>query len=128
MQLFTPFTPGTPISPEQSAQVRHLAILGLRLSVISTFFGVTPEELNDSCGPEIAAAARHAKQAVLGSLYDMATSGKNISATIFWLRTFCPEIFPAPKTSKKSEPEPEFVPRPFKFEVYCNDGEPNFDY
>ena len=108
---------------------------GIRPDAIAGLFGLTEDSLLTEFGEEIAAAARQAKQAVLEALYELATSKKSVSATIFWIKTFCADLLPTPpakdpprKSSKPTAPREEFVPRPFKFEVYNNDGEPNADY
>ncbi len=75
-------------------------------------------------------------QAVLASLHAMATSEKCSAATIFWIKNMCADLLRTPETKetpanrspKRNEPlTPENV-KPIEFDVYCNDGEPNFDY
>ncbi len=120
---------------QEREDICAFARYGLRPNAIALVFGVTEEFLLSGFGEDIAAVARKAKQTVLSALYEMAISKKSISATLFWVKTFCADLLPTPpakdpsrKSSKSTAPREEFVPRPFKFEVYNNDGEPNADY
>ena len=126
---------------EQLEGVRKLASVGLRPSAIAEVFQVTTEHLLKSCGDEITNAELDSHQGVLEALYMMAISQGNLSASLVWIKTHCPELLPAPeskddspKSSSKSDKKKPYVWDPndpndrVRFSVYNNDGEPNADY
>ena len=124
MELIIPITI-TDVSSEQRSQIRRLASLGLRLPVIANLAGVTTGDLSTACEQEIAAAGLESQTAVLAVLLEMATSQKSVSATIFWIKTFCAHLLP---TKRNSRDESRHPPQELKFHVFNNDGAPNDDY
>ena len=110
------------VSSEQRSQIRRLASLGLRLPIIANLAGVTPDDLSTACEQEIAAAGLESQKAVLAALLEMAISQKNVSATIFWIKTFCAHLLPT-NSDSRNEPKPKV-----DFYVFNNDGAPNDDY
>jgi hypothetical protein len=94
MELIIPIT-GTDVSLEQRSQIHRLASLGLRLAVIANLVGLTADDLSAKCGAEIAAHGLESQKAVLASLLERAISRKSVSATIFWIKTFCAHLLPA---------------------------------
>ena len=121
MELIIPINI-TDVSSEQRSQIRRLASLGLRLPIIANLAGVTPDDLSTACEQEIAAAGLESQKAILAALLEMATSQKNVSATIFWIKTFCAHLLPT-NSDSRNEPKPKV-----DFYVFNNDGAPNDDY
>ena len=111
---------------QQRTDVIEMARLGIRHSTIARMFGLPEEILLAGCGEAMAQAALESQTAVLSAILHMAKSGKSVSATIFWLKTFGAHLLPTPPAkddSQKSSGRP-----PVDFFVYNNDGEPNADY
>jgi hypothetical protein len=117
---------GTYPTPEQLKKIVQMASFGFRPSVIAQMLGLPEEILLSSCSNEIAKAALESQESVLSALLNMAKSEKNVSATIFWLKTFGDHLLP---TSPVKDDSPKSSDRPpVDFFVYNNDGEPNADY
>ena len=120
------------LSDEQQRNIREMASSGVRPPLIANSLGVALTDLLETAGDEIAKAAMAPHHAVLKSLHAQAVSQKSAAATIFWLRNMCADLLrPVPKEPSKSrranEPLAPEDFRPIEFDVYCNDGEPNFD-
>jgi hypothetical protein len=64
-----------------------MSALGTSQSQIATFFGIDPKTLRKHFQKELERAAIKANLQVAETLFDMATSGKHVTATIFWART-----------------------------------------
>jgi len=117
---------GTYPTPEQLKKIVQMASFGFRPSVIAQMLGLPEEILLSSCSNEIAKAALESQESVLSALLNMAKSEKNVSATIFWLKTFGSHLLP---TTPVKDDSPKSSDRPpVDFFVYNNDGEPNADY
>lgn len=77
------------VTEKQRQQVKNMAALGLRQEEIATLLEITPKTLRKHFRDELDRGALEANAAVMGSLLQLATSGKNASATIFWVKTRC---------------------------------------
>ena len=132
-----------PPNQKQLDDIREMAGLGVRPAVIAELQKVNLDDLMQSCGDEINAAALTSHKAVLRSLYNMATSERNVSATLFWIKTHCAHLLGLSETknnsksqSSSSKPskdkphdwDPDSANKRIVFTVYNNDGEPNADY
>lgn len=66
-----------------------MVALGIRQEEIATLLDITPKTLRKHFRSELDLGAIEANAKVLESLFQMATSGKNTAATIFWVKTRC---------------------------------------
>ena len=72
---------------EQGRKVRAMAALGIRQEDIALILGLrSPKTLRRHFREELDRAAPEANARVAQSLFQQATSGKNTTATIFWLK------------------------------------------
>ena len=72
---------------EQRNQVKFMAALGIKHEDIARFIGVkSPKTLRSHFRHELDRGAIEANTNVGRTLYKMATSGENPSATIFWVK------------------------------------------
>jgi hypothetical protein len=100
MPAQTPHRNGRPSfkpTDDQRKFTRLLAAYGVPQDEIATMIGISPKTLRKHFKAELNLGSIEAKRAVLTRLYEMATSGKCVSATIFWAKTRC-------GFSTKSEP------------------------
>jgi hypothetical protein len=83
------------------SNVENMARLGIKHEAIATVLGITAKTLRKHFRKELDLGMINANKEVLKTLFDMAKSGKNTSATIFWAKTRCgmrergPEIEPS---------------------------------
>ncbi len=70
-------------------QVKSMVAMGLKQEEISILLDVTPKTLRKHFRNELDRGAVEANAEVMRSLFQMATSGKNTAATIFWVKTRC---------------------------------------
>ena len=70
-------------------QVSEMAGLGIRQEHIATILGISPPTLRKYFRHELDHGAIQANTGVLKTLFQMATSGKNTWATVFWAKTRC---------------------------------------
>jgi hypothetical protein len=113
--------------------VRLMSGMGIPQSQIATIIAVTPKTLRKHYHKELKRSAINANLEVLKTLYSLATSGKNASASIFWAKTRCgfrsglPSLYepdlPAPASSQ-STTSPIPPPPPSSFALINNDGAP----
>lgn len=81
-----------PLTPEQIRDAGRLYGLGLTHNQLAAFFGAKRRTWTNWINrwPELKAALQEgdakATSQVVGTLYKMATNGKNTAATIFWLK------------------------------------------
>ena len=66
-----------------------MAGLGVRTDDIAKVIGITPKTLRKHFRAELDLGMIEANAKVVKSLFQMATSGKNTSAAIFWAETRC---------------------------------------
>jgi hypothetical protein len=129
-----PFTP----TPEQQDTVRAMASYGIPQDHIAKHLGIAPKTLRKRFRSELKHGAYDANNAVLASLFKMATTRHNVAAAIFWARARCgfrPGCASwdtatgagAPKRKKLEEEFPK-VSTLTNLHVYNNEGEPNADY
>ena len=72
---------------EQGRKVRAMAALGIRQEDIALILGLrSPKTLRRHFREDLDRAAPEANARVAQSLFQQATSGKNTTATIFWLK------------------------------------------
>jgi hypothetical protein len=131
--------PQKPFDPtKQNAEIESMARLGICNEAIAAHCGITVDALAQACGAKINLTKQESNLRVLQSLFDMATSGRNLSATLFWIKTHCGHLLPAEKddlpkakgskSGDKTEWDPNDPNDRVIFSVYNNDGEPNADY
>ena len=72
---------------EQKRLVKSMAALGTRHEDIATILEVTAKTLRKHFRQELTRGAIEANAKVGQTLFSMATSGRNIAATIYWERT-----------------------------------------
>ncbi|MGI8962013.1 MAG: hypothetical protein ACR2IV_20095 [Bryobacteraceae bacterium] len=72
---------------EQQRMVKTMAALGTRHEDIATILEITPKTLRKHFRQELTRGAIEANAKVGQTLFAMATSGRNIAATIYWERT-----------------------------------------
>jgi hypothetical protein len=72
---------------EQRKTVKAMAAYGISQADIGRVIGIHDETLRLHYAEEIATAAAEANAKVAQSLFQMATSGKNVAAAIFWMKT-----------------------------------------
>src|SRR5919204_3742457 len=79
--------PSFKASDEQQRMVKTMAALGTRHEDIATILEITPKTLRKHFRVELTRGAIEANARVGQTLFAMATSGRNIAATIYWERT-----------------------------------------
>jgi hypothetical protein len=122
-------------SDEQRGEIQEMARLCVSEKAIAKQIGAQLPDLNAECGKAIAAVRLQTNMEVLSVLHEMATNRRNLSATLFWVKTHCMDLFEqdnpetpvSPKSSKDINSIPKHLRR-LEFTVYNNDGEPNADY
>jgi hypothetical protein len=72
---------------EQQRTVKTMAAIGMRHEDIATALEITPKTLRKHFRKELTRGAIEANAKVGQTLFSMATSGRNIAATIYWERT-----------------------------------------
>jgi len=91
---------------------------------IATIFGIAPKTLRKHFRKELTESAIEANFKVADTLFQMATSGRHVAASIFWAKTRngfkidAAELKP-PKEKPASEPLP-----PGRIVVFNNEGSP----
>ncbi len=75
-------------SPSQydRQQVEQMAALGIRKEDIAIVLGIHRNTLTRHYTDELARAGVQANAVIAKTLFNMARSGKNVAATIFWLK------------------------------------------
>jgi len=109
------------VTEQLSEKVKTMASVGVRQDQIAKVLGVTPKTLRKHFRQQLDLGAIEANVDVANACYRMATSGTNISATIFWLkvragwRENAPAVegeknsnsqMPGMTVTKKAEPKP----------------------
>ncbi len=69
--------------------VKTMAAMGCSQGDIAVVLGMTAKTLRQHFREELDRAAIEANAQVMASLFQMATSGKNAAAAIFWAKTRC---------------------------------------
>ncbi|HEX4773712.1 MAG TPA: hypothetical protein VH351_22965 [Bryobacteraceae bacterium] len=77
------------VTEKAKKMVTDMAGFGFRHDDIATMLEITPKTLRKHFRSELDRGAIEANQKVMKSLFGMATSGKNTSASIFWAKTRC---------------------------------------
>jgi len=112
-------------TPDDRLKVSRMAFMGMLQTQIATVFGISDKTLRKHFRDELRTAGIEANFRVIQTLFEMATSGKNTAASIFWAKTRCgfrptdPPPAP-PKTFKAALPPSTIV-------VLNNDGAPRAD-
>ena len=107
-------------TPEDRLKVARMARLGFPQTDIAKVFAMAPKSLRKHFREELKISGIEATVDVIETLYKMATSGTNTTASIFWAKTrggF--RTPPPPPTYQISEPNP-----PSTIVVLNNDGAP----
>jgi len=102
-----PFHP----SDEDRAQIACMSRLGIPQAQIAIVFGITEQTLRKHCRQELNMAVE-ANLKVVTTLFEMATSGQNTAASIFWAKTRCGFRYdgPSPGDFKIDEPAADGAP------------------
>ena len=79
--------PSFQATEEQRRMVKTMAALGTRHEDIAAIVDITPKTLRKHFRQELTRGAIEANAKVGQTLFSMATSGRNIAATIYWERT-----------------------------------------
>jgi len=79
-----PFHP----TDEDRTKIARMSRLGIAQKQIAIVFGIDPKTLRKHCRKELNEAVQ-ANVKVATTLFNMATSGRNVAATIFWAKTRC---------------------------------------
>ena len=77
------------VTDEKREQVRTLASMGMTQGDIGRVMGVTAKTLRKHFREELELSAIEANTKVMQTLFTMATSGANTTASIFWAKTRC---------------------------------------
>jgi transposase-like protein len=138
--------PRTNFTNEERIRIKAMAANGITYKLIARTYGCSINTLRRHCSQELFEGRMEADEAVLKSLYNMATSERCVTATIFFVKTRCQHLtsgfnqepdIPAeesdfyaipPALQAKSEAAVDSAPAVWKVEVYNNEGEPNADY
>jgi predicted ArsR family transcriptional regulator len=72
---------------EQQRLARAMAAVGARQEDIAAELGITPKTLRKHFRQELSQGATHANLKVGQTLFAMATSGRNVAASIYWDKT-----------------------------------------
>jgi hypothetical protein len=88
------------VTEQARKTVKMMAALGFKHDDISKVLEITPKTLRKHFRSELNLGSIEANTKVLQSLFEMATSGKNTAASIFWAKTRCgmPERGPEAET------------------------------
>lgn len=81
--------PSFPANARDRKQVKALAGMGFRHEDIAMLLGIAPKTLRKHFRSELDCGAIEANAKVVKALFDMATSGENTAASIFWTKTRC---------------------------------------
>jgi hypothetical protein len=125
-------------TPEDRKKVQHMAGLGLRQTAIALIMEISARSLRRHYRKELDAGSAFAEHDVLQSLFEMAISRRNSSATIFWAKTRCDFVRKNTQSSKEqraSQPSPKYPTPKLKrrsslegLTVHLNDGAPNGEF
>lgn len=74
---------------KQREEVKGMVACGMRQEDIAMLLNIAPNTLRKHFKSELDRGALEANAAVMKSLYQLAISGKNASAAIFWAKTRC---------------------------------------
>jgi hypothetical protein len=77
------------ITAKMRKMVKAMASLGCRHEDIATIMEMTPKTLRKHFRSELDKGAIEANSKVVQSLFEMATTGKNPTAAIFWTKARC---------------------------------------
>ncbi len=99
------------LSADQKERVRALARIGAADQDIADELQIPLKRLQKRFKRELEQATAQGKTGVLQKLYDMAISGSNTTATVFWIKAKCGWR----DTGKAETPAPEWPP----FVVQC---------
>ena len=95
---------------EQRKMVRSMAAYGILQEQIARCLGLrSPKTLRRHFREELDRAAPEANAMVAQSLFQQATSGKNVAASIFWLKVRGRWQAPTPDTPRQVEVPPFIV-------------------
>jgi hypothetical protein len=107
-------------SDEERKEVSLMNSVGIPQEQIALFLGIGAKTLRKRFRHELNTSAIVANTKVLTSLFEMATTGRNVSAAIFWAKTRC-----GFRTTGETPQETENTNSATIITVYNNDGEPN---
>jgi hypothetical protein len=78
-----------PPSTQDKDRVRKLAASGASEQDIAALMSIPVKRLRTRFRSELQTGLAEGKQQVLDRLYEAASSGSNLSATIFWIKSVC---------------------------------------
>jgi len=79
--------PSREFSEQDRKFVQTMVAAGVTRAKIAEVLDCSEDTLRKHCGQDLKTADARANAAVVATLFQMATSGKNTSATIFWLKS-----------------------------------------
>ncbi len=91
------------VTAKMRKMVKAMASLGCRHEDIARMMEMTPKTLRKHFRSELDTGAIEANNKVVQSLFEMATTGKNPTAAIFWAKTRCGWR----ERSRDADPSPE---------------------
>jgi hypothetical protein len=94
---------------EGRRRVRSLVLLGCGHDDIAMMMEIAPKTLLKNFRAELEWGAIEANVEVLDTLFTMATSGKNTTASIFWAKTHCGFGEKDYPSESENQPLPPFV-------------------
>jgi hypothetical protein len=109
---------------EDRLKVSRMCALGTPQYQIAIVMDMAPRTLRKHFRKELTEAAIEANFKVADTLYTMATSGKDIAATIFWAKTRNGFKVPVVAPPEPKAPEPAVPKPPSTIVLLNNDGAP----
>jgi hypothetical protein len=93
---------------EDRTKVVRMSLMGIPQTQIAIVFGISSKTLRKHFRKELNAAVE-ANFKVVTTLYQMATSGKNTAASIFWAKTRCGFRYGGPFDAEPDPAQPETI-------------------
>ena len=84
--------PRTNFTNEERIRIKAMAANGITYKLIARTYGCSINTLRRHCSQELFEGRMEADEAVLKSLYNMATSERCVTATIFFVKTRCQHL------------------------------------
>ena len=101
--------PGFEVTDKKRQYARTLAAMGLPHDDIATLVGASPKTLRKYFAAELQHSPLEANAKVMETLYTMATSGANTSASIFWAKSRCGMKDVVVKNKPQAEEPPNLI-------------------
>ena len=104
--------PKRELSAEDRLKVSRMAAVGIPNYQIAFVMGMGVKKLRGACQKELKESAVEANYKVAETLYQMASSGTNTAASIFWAKTRCGFRTGLPALSDTGAPTKQPTPPP----------------